>query len=157
VSEETNNARLIDLGDDFGDVVAKAETAPQIGDLDEGGIYVGKSATTGQDLHAVLKDEPQYLNFYEALAAAEEMRKRPGRENAHVPMPEELDVNLYRNKDKGKLLGTFKISTGGMDDDNCCYRSSAVYGDDSARVQWFVGGTRHFKHRNARLPVRLVW
>jgi hypothetical protein len=50
---------------------------PKIGDLDNGGVYVGKSATTGEDLHASLADEPEYLTWDDAIQAAEEMRKQP--------------------------------------------------------------------------------
>jgi hypothetical protein len=126
---------------------------PQIGDLDGGGVYVGKSATTGKDLHAALADEPEYLDFDEAYEAAEQMRKQPGREKAHVPTPEELNVNLYQNKDKGALRGTFNTS-GSFP--TSCYRSSA-HGGLSARVQWFDGGSQYYDDRDVRLPVRLVW
>jgi hypothetical protein len=127
----------------------------RIGDLDDGGVYVGKSATDGKDLHAALADEPEYLDFAEAFAAAEKMRSQPGRENAHVPTPEELDKNLYQNKDKGALRGTFNTSSDGSY--SSCYRSSKTYGSDIAQVQWFGGGTQSYYYRNLQLPVRLVW
>ena len=47
---------------------ATSASAPQIGDLDGGGVYVGKSATTGKDLHAALADEPEYLTYGDAFA-----------------------------------------------------------------------------------------
>ena len=133
---------------------AVSACAPQIGDLDGGGVYVGKSATNGKDLHAALGDEPKYLTFGEAFEAAEEMRKQPGRENAHVPTPEELNVNLYLNKDKGKLSGTFNTS-GSLP--ASCYRSSAPVGTYNARVQWFDDGFQISSATSYRLPVRLVW
>jgi hypothetical protein len=84
-----------------GNIMAEGSTKEiKIGDPDDGGIYVGKSATTGKDLHTALADEPEYLGFDEAFEAAAKMRKQPRRENAHVPTPEELNVNLYLNKDK---------------------------------------------------------
>ena len=136
--------------------MTEAKQEMEIGDLDGGGVYVGKSATTGKDLHAALADEPESrgLPFYEAFEAAEEMRKQPGRENAHVPTPEELNVNLYQNKDKGALRGTFNTSSAFA---VTCYRSSAPYGDGYARVQWFGDGYQDSFNRGFRLPVRLVW
>jgi hypothetical protein len=128
---------------------------PQVGDLDGGGVYVGKSATTGKDLHAARADEPEYKTYEEALAAAEEMRKQPGRQNAHVPTPDELDENLYQNRNRGKLSGTF--NTNGAYPASC-YRTSAPHELSSARVQWFnVGGNQTSCGRYVRLPVRLVW
>jgi hypothetical protein len=56
----------------------------QIGDLDDGGIYVGPSAKDGKPLHAALADEPEYMTHDQVYEAAEQMRKQPGRENAHV-------------------------------------------------------------------------
>lgn len=133
---------------------AKPKTALQIGGLDGGGVYVGKSATTGKDLHAALADEPEYLTFDEAFEAAAQMSKLPGRQNAHVPTPEELNVNLYLNKDKGALKGTFNTSgsyPAGL------YRSCAPYYDNLARVQKFIDGYHPNVFRELGLPVRLVW
>lgn len=126
----------------------------RIGDLDGGGVYVGKSATDGKDLHAALADEPEYLTYGEAFAAAIEMRKQPGRANAHVPTPEELNVNLYLNKDKGALSGSFNTS-GSFPAG--CYCSSEPLGNDYARVQWFGDGSQFNVLRDLWLPVRLVW
>src|ERR1019366_8451567 len=39
---------------------ALSASPSQIGDLDGGGVYVGKSATNGKDLHAALADEREY-------------------------------------------------------------------------------------------------
>ena len=139
----------------IGNDSAVSASAPQVGDLDGGGVYVGKSATTGKDLHAALADEPQYLTFDEAFEAAEEMQKQPGRQNAHVPTPDELDENLYQNRNRGKLSGTF--NTNGAYPASC-YRTSAPHELSSARVQWFnVGGNQTSCDRYVRLPVRLVW
>lgn len=135
---------------------AKTKSAPRIGDRDGGGVYVGKSATTGEDLHAALADEAEYLSFSEAIAAAEKMKKQPGRANAHVPTPEELDVNLYQNKDAGALKGTFNTS-GSFP--GSCYRSSAPNAIDNAWVQYFDDGDQNVLDggRLYRLPLRLVW
>jgi hypothetical protein len=129
-------------------------TAARIGDPDGGGVYVGKSATTGKDLHAESADEPEYLTFSEAFAAAEKMRTQPGRENAHIPTPDELNVNLYQNKDKGALNRTFNTS-GSFP--ASCYRSSAPGSNYGTRVQWFDVGTQSSDSGTLRLPVRLVW
>jgi hypothetical protein len=126
----------------------------KIGELDGGGVYVGKSATTGKDLRAALADEPEYLTYSEAFEAAAEMRTQPGRENAHVPTPEELDLNLYQNKDKGALKGTFNTSGSNP---GSVYRSSVSCSDNIARVQWFDVGYQNYYGRSYRLSVRLVW
>ena len=133
---------------------ATSASAPQIGDLDGGGVYVGKSATNGKDLHAALADEREYMTFDEALEAAAKMRKQPGRENAHVPTPEELDKNLFAHKDDGALKGTFNTS-GSFP--GSVYRSSAPCGNDHARVRWFNDRGQYNGCRNVRQPVRLVW
>ena len=60
-----------------------SKTAPQISDLVRekgGGIYIGKSATTGKDLYAAPADLSDYKTFEEALAVAKLMRELPGRE-----------------------------------------------------------------------------
>ena len=132
---------------------ALSASPSQIGDLDGGGVYVGKSATNGKDLHAAIADEPEYLTFDEAFAAAAEMRKLPGCENAHVPTPEELNENLFDNRNTGHLSGTFNTSSSSP---GSVYRSSAppnYYG----RVQWFYNGALLNSSGDNRLPVRLVW
>lgn len=125
---------------------------PGIGDLDGGGVYVGKSATTGKGLHAAIADEPDYLTLDEALAAAEQLKSL--HPTAHVPTPEELDKNLFENRFTGHLKDTFNTSGSYP---GSVYRSSASYGGNHARVQWFGDGGQNFGHRSSRLPVRLVW
>ena len=126
-----------------------------IGDPVGGGVYVGKSATTGKDLYAAASDEPEYLTLDQAFKAAAEMRKLPGRENAHVPTPEELNGNLYRNKDKGALKGTFNISGSSPVG---CFRSAAPDGSGDAWVQWFGrSGINYYGDKFIQLPLRLVW
>jgi hypothetical protein len=134
------------------------ETTLKIGDLvaeEGGGVYVGKSATTGKDLYAAPADEPEYLTYGEAYEAAAEMRKQPGHENAHVPTLEELNVNLYLNKDRGKLSGTFNTSGSSP---ASVYRSSAHDISYGAWVQCFGDGSKYLCDRDEeRLPLRLVW
>jgi hypothetical protein len=127
-------------------------TVPEIGDLDGGGIYVGKSATTRKDLHAALADEPEYLTFEEALAAAEHLKAL--HPTAHVPTPDELDENLFDNRFTGHLKDTFNTSGSHP---GSVYRSCAPYNHVTALVQWFDDGYQSFNHRSYRLPVRLVW
>jgi hypothetical protein len=145
-------------GIDDGCFIVHGESAtkatPQIGDLDDGGIYVGLSAENGKPLHAALADEPEYLTYEEALAVAARMSKQPGRENAHVPTPKELDRNLFDNRSTGHLKGTF--NTGGSDPETV-YRSSASCSNGNALVQWFDAGTGYNYDRDDRLAVRLVW
>jgi hypothetical protein len=123
----------------------------QIGDLDDGGIYVGLSAENGKPLHAALADLPA-KSYEEALAAAEQLKSL--HPTAHVPTPKELDKNLFDNRNKGHLKGSFNTS-GSFP--ASVYRSSAPYGNTNARVQYFDDGNQFYDLRNYRLPVRLVW
>jgi hypothetical protein len=131
---------------------AQGKTVPEIGDLDDGGVYVGLSASSGKPLHAALADLPDYKTYEEALAAAEQLKAL--HPTAHVPTPEELDNNLFANRNTGHLKGTFNTS-GSFP--ASVYRSSAPVGYDYARVEWFDGGNQGTNYRNIRLPVRLVW
>ena len=131
---------------------AKAKAALQIGDPDDGGIYVGPSAENGKPLHAALADLPDYKTFEEALAAAEQLKSL--HPTAHVPTPKELDKNLFDNRNTGHLKGTFNTSGSYP---GSIYRSSASYNDIGARVQWFDDGGQGGVDRLLRLPVRLVW
>jgi hypothetical protein len=179
MSEGNGKAREISLGDDFGDVVVKAngaqvtisadgslhglpaptndsaataKAALQIGEPDDGGAYVGLSAEDGKPLHAAVADLPEYKTYGEALAAAEQLKAiHP---TAHVPTPKELDQNLFANRNAGHLKGTFNTS---VSFPASVYRSSASYDDGSARVQYFVDGVQHLHSRTKQLPVRLVW
>lgn len=135
------------------DSAAKGKTALQIGDLDDGGIYVGLSAEDGEPLHAALKDLPDYKTYEGALAAAEQLKAE--HPTAHVPTPKELDENLFDNRNTGHLKNTFNTSGSGP---GSVYRSSASYYDTNyVRVQWFGGGLRNTAGRDDLLPVRLVW
>src|ERR1039458_8950451 len=129
-----------------------SKAALQIGDLDDGGTYVGLSASSGKPLHAALADLPDYKTYEEALAAAEQLKSL--HPTAHVPTPKELDKNLFDNRNTGHLKGTFNTSgsTPGS-----VYRSSASYVNDDARVLWFDDGHQDVNDRSLRLPVRLVW
>jgi hypothetical protein len=187
VDEGSGKTRVIDLGDDFGAVVVKANGARievgadshvvvstrdgvelqpaanddakagtrgalQIGDLDDGGIYVGLSAENGKPLHAALKDLPDYKTYEEALAAAEKLKSL--HPTAHVPTPKELDKNLFDSRDTGHLKGTFNTSGASP---GSVYRSSASSVIHGARVQWFDDGYQDTNYRISHLPVRLVW
>src|ERR1035437_7787667 len=114
---------------------AGSKAAPQIGDLDDGGIYVGPSAEDGKPLHAALKDLPDYKTYEEALAAAEQLKSL--HPTAHVPTPKELDKNLFDNRNTGYLKDTFNTSGSNP---GSVYRSSAPNVNDGARVQWFDDG-----------------
>src|ERR1700683_3951830 len=71
----------------------------KIGDLHDGGVYVGLSAEDGKPLHAALADEPKYLTVDEAIAAAETLKAL--HPTAHVPTPKELNKNLFVNRFTG--------------------------------------------------------
>ena len=131
---------------------ARPKDALEIGDLDDGGTYVGLSAENGKPLHAALADLFFYRTYEEALAAAEQLKSL--HPTAHVPTPKELDKNLFDNRNTGHLKGTFNTSGSHP---GSVYRSSASYSNDIARVQWFDDGYRSFNYRYDRLPVRLVW
>ncbi len=64
-------------------VESATKAKPQIGDLDDGGIYVGLSASKGKPLHAALADLPEYKTYEEALAAGEQLKAE--HPTAHVP------------------------------------------------------------------------
>jgi hypothetical protein len=129
-------------------------TAPQIGDLDDGGVYVGLSESDGKPLHAALADLPEYKTFEEALAAAEQLKAEHS--TAHVPTPDELDVNLYQNRNKGELKRTFSTWRGFPDSR---YLSSEPYYGivPLVKAQNFNDGTKDFSFMDTSLPVRLVW
>jgi hypothetical protein len=127
-------------------------TKPDIGDPDDGGIYVGLSASDGKPLHAAVADLPEYKTYEEALAAADQLKSL--HPSAHVPTPRELDKNLFANRKAGALKGTFNTSGSYP---GSVYRSSASYGRNGARVQWFDLGYQNLDYRDDRLPVRLVW
>src|ERR1039457_5796813 len=131
---------------------ARPKAALRIGDLDDGGVYVGLSAEDGKPLHAALADLPDYKTYEEALAAAEQLKSL--HPTAHVPTPKELDKNLFDNRNTGLLNGTFNTSGSAP---GSAYRSSASYGNVSARIQRFDDGLQYYSHRHYRLPVRLVW
>jgi hypothetical protein len=131
---------------------ARPKAALQIGDLDDGGTYVGLSAENGKPLHAALADLPDYKTYEEALAAAEQLKSL--HPTAHVPTPKELDKNLFDNRNTGHLKGTFNTSGS---DPGSVYRSSASFGNYGARVQWFADGNQDVSNRGGLLPVRLVW
>ena len=134
------------------DTAAKLKAPLQIGDPDDGGVYVGLSASDGKPLHAALADLPEYKTFDEALAAAEQLKSvHPA---AHVPTPKELDKNLFANRNTGRMAGTFNTIRSGHDS---IYLSSVPYDNDNARVQWFDDGHQSYGSKYARLPVRLVW
>ncbi len=102
-------------------------------------------------LHAALADEPEYLTYAGAFAAAERLKAE--HPTAHVPTPKELD-QLYVNRDTVHLRGTFNTS-GSFP--ASVYRSSAPQYRNGARVQWFDDGHLDYSNRSLRLPVRLVW
>src|SRR5579871_2483131 len=134
---------------------AAAKTAAlEVGDLDDGGVYVGLSAENGKPLHAGLADLPDYKTYEEALAAAEQLKSM--HPTAHVPTPAELNKNLFENRNTGHLKNTFNTS---FSFPASVYRSSASYSDfrDTAWVQWFGDGSQDSSGRKNRLPVRLVW
>jgi hypothetical protein len=134
------------------DAATTGKSTPEIGDLDDGGVYVGLSADNGKPLHAALADLPDYKTYEEALAAAEQLKA--AHSTAHVPTPKELDKNLFENRNTGHLKGTFNTSGSNP---GSVYRSSASYSSFTARVQWFDDGDQYDHGGIGRLPVRLVW
>ena len=128
----------------------------QVGDLDDGGVYVGLSAENGKPLHAAPADLPEYKTYEEALAAAEQMKSL--HPTAHVPTPKELEKNLFENRNEGALQGTFNTSRSYP---GSVYRSSASSANNNGSlVRWFreANGGRVSNHvKYDKLPVRLVW
>jgi len=146
------NAPLKKLEGVKSDPLVKKVTSAEVGDLDDGGVYVGLSAEDGRPLHCALADLPECKTYEEALAAAEQLKSL--HPTAHVPTPKELHKNLFDNRNTGHLKGTFNTSgsyPGGI------YRSSASSDNGYVRVQWFDDGSKGNRSRDWRLPVRLVW
>ena len=136
------------------DATEKQRTAVQIGDLDDGGVYVGLSASSGKPLRAALADLRDYKTYEEALDAAEELKSQ--HPTAHVPTRKELDKNLFANSNTGHLKDTF--NTSGLVPGSVYRSSGSHYLDfDLTRVQWFDNGHLGYLGRNDRLSVRLVW
>lgn len=131
---------------------ANTKAALRVGDLDDGGVYVGLSAENGKPLHAALADLAEYQTYEEALAAAEQMKSL--HPTAHVPTPKELDKNLFDNRNTGHLKGTFNTS-GSFPAG--AYRFSAPYLNSSGRVQYFENRYQDYGDMFGRLSVRLVW
>jgi hypothetical protein len=131
---------------------AKVKAELQIGDLDDGGVYVGLSAEDGRPLHAALADLPEYKTYEGALAAADQLKS--AHPSAHVPTPQELAKNLFENRSTGHLKGTFNTSGSYP---SSVYRSDAPYGYTNSRVHWFGVDFQGYVDRRSRLPVRLVW
>ena len=125
----------------------------QIGDPDDGGIYVGPSAENGKPLHAALADLPDHKTYEEALAAAEQLKSL--HPTAHVPTPKELDRNLFDNRFTGHLKGTF--NTSGSFPASFYRSSQPYYGSGSAWSTCFDKGAHVIVGQLSRGPVRLVW
>jgi hypothetical protein len=134
------------------DSAGKSGPALQIGDLDDGGVYVGLSAENDKPLHAAVADLPDYKTYEEALAAAVQLKAL--RPTAHVPTPKELDKNLFDNRNAGHLKGTFNTSGSHP---ASIYRSFASNNDGSNQVQCFDRFGAVGNSAASRLPVRLVW
>jgi hypothetical protein len=133
MGEGSSNARELSLGDDFGDVVVKAngaqvkigadgsihglpapannsaakgKTAPEIGDeMADGTVYAGISPDTHKPMYARPRDESVVLTFNEAAKHAKNLEAH-GHHDFRAPSKNELSV-LRENRNKGKLAGTF--------------------------------------------------
>ena len=165
-------ARLIDLGDDFGEVIINVNrahitvhadggveqktvagpptTTPEVGDeMPDGTIYAGISPDTHEPLYARPRDESGTYRFNEAAAYA----KTTGN-GFRAPSKGELNV-LWENRNKGKLKGTFNetgtYTAGGW------YWSSTPDGRNAAWAQRFsTDGIQHELHRLDTFSLRLV-
>ena len=145
------------------DAVSGAKTEPEIrrrptgfagrvGDVDDGGVYVGLSVSSGEPPDAALADPLDCKTYAEALDAADELKSvHP---TAHVPTPKELDQNLFDNRNTGHLGGTFNTSGSYPDG---VYRTSSSCSTFNARVQWFDDGVQDVDRKYGRGAVRLVW
>ena len=174
MSEGSSKLRKIDLGEDFGDVVVKAngtqvkidadgrifgvpaeanddakgKTAPKIGDeMADGTIYAGISPDTHKPMYARPKDESGTYNFNEAAKQAKNIG-----DGFHVPTRDELNV-LYENRNKGKLKGTF--SETGSYPAGWYWSSTPDYGH-LAWAQRFSDGFQSNVNRGIDSSLRLV-
>lgn len=121
----------------------------QLADLS---IYVGLSATSGKPLATTNTDIGVY-NHYDAEEVVAMLNRHGGR-NWRLPTQDELDVNLFENRNTGQLSGTFNLTT------NCGAASCYWAGDRSdkfASCKKFSddGGARN-EYAAARLSVRPV-
>ena len=170
--------REISLGDDFGDVVVKAngaqvtisadgslhglpaaandaakpKTAIEIGDeMEDGTIYAGISPDTHKPMYATPADAPGTYTFNEAAKYASRLDAH-GRHDFHVPSSGELNV-LWENRNQGKLKGTFN-ETGS--DPAGWYWSSSPYYYGNGWTQRFSDGGQNGNGRDIVSSLRCV-
>ena len=173
-------AREISLGDNFGEVVVKAngasvqihadgtvepcakglpandsaakgKTAPEIGDeMEDGTILAGYYE--GKPLYATPKDAPGTYTFNQAAKYAKNLDAH-GHHDFHAPSKGELNV-LYQNRDKGKLKGTFNET--GSNPAGWYWSSSPDGNYGGAWAQRFSDGNQYYYHRGYDSSLRCV-
>ena len=129
--------REISLGDDFGEVVVKANGArvqfhsdgtvetlvnpvlPTVGqsepgdEMPDGTIYAGVSPDSGEAMYVTPGDAPQRMTFNDAAAYAASLDAH-GHKDWCWPTKGEL-LEIYKNRNEGALKGTFNETTGSGD------------------------------------------
>ena len=74
-------------------------------EMEDGTIYAGISPVTKKPMYVTPQDAPGAYTFNQAATYAQNLNAN-GHQDFRVPSYDELDV-LYRNRNKGKLAGTF--------------------------------------------------
>lgn len=137
--------------------IAAAQKAYKIGEqLADGSIYVGLSAMSGKSLVTTAEDIGVY-NHREAVRVVAELNRHGGG-GWRLPTGhwndkgDELNGNLFENRNKGALAGTFNL-TGAAP---AGYYWAAEHQYLLAACQQFSGGVRHYYGRFTRSSVRPV-
>lgn len=137
--------------------LAAAQEAYKLGDqLADGSIYVGLSAMNGKPLVTTAKDIGIF-NHRDAIKAVAELNRDYGG-GWRLPTGywndkgDELNGNLFENRNKGALAGTFNLTGANP----AGYYWAAEHNDNGAACQQFSGGDRGYPYRASLSSVRPV-
>ena len=176
MADGSGKAREIDLGEDFGAVVvkangarveigadgsvhglpapandsaAKAKTAPEIGDkMEDGTVYAGISPDTNKPMYATPADEPLTYTFNQAQKYAETLDAH-GHKDWRAPTKGELNVLFQSRAAIGGFNETGSTPAG-------WYWSSSPDGHDGGWEQRFSDGHPHNGYRGGGSFLRCV-
>lgn len=139
--------------------IAASQKALEIGEqLTDGSIYVGLSAVSGKPLVTTAGDIGVYTHR-EAVKIVAELNRHGGG-GWRLPTGHwnrrgsELNDNLFANRSKGALAGTFNLTSEHID--VCYYWGAQNNFHDAAECLKFSGGLRSSSCKNSRHSVRPV-